>query len=101
MRQIANSKDRIAEVEGEAGHGEVVKRKPLKRREITPEMSIRYMESDGTFSDYCLMYFQFCLMRRYFPGFRNTYGNELIWTHYRRNFKGGYAGNTRKTCVVS
>lgn len=33
--------------------------------------------------------------------YATTYGNDHVWVKYRRNFKGQYAPETRKTCIVS
>ncbi|XP_022662962.1 28S ribosomal protein S18b, mitochondrial-like [Varroa destructor] len=44
------------------------------------EVSIRYMES---------------------PQYSEVYGNDPVWTNYRRNFKGQYAPpKTRRSCII-
>lgn len=49
-----------------------------RRNPVPVETSIRYMESKA---------------------YRETYKDNLIWTLYRRNFKGQFAPPTRKTCI--
>jgi len=55
-----------------------------RSRVISPELSIKYMESTA---------------------YKTTYGDEPIWTHYRRAYDGrkGYKGRpplkTRETCI--
>ncbi|XP_064616687.1 small ribosomal subunit protein mS40-like [Liolophura sinensis] len=31
--------------------------------------------------------------------YRTAYGDDVVWRHYRRNFKGHYKPETRKTCI--
>ncbi|XP_023221805.1 28S ribosomal protein S18b, mitochondrial-like [Centruroides sculpturatus] len=45
---------------------------------ISPETSIRYLESKA---------------------YRDTYQDKPVWVPYRRNFKGTIAPRTRKTCI--
>lgn len=33
--------------------------------------------------------------------FKKAYGDDLIWTLYRRNHKGQFPPKTRPTCIVS
>ncbi|XP_049787410.1 28S ribosomal protein S18b, mitochondrial [Schistocerca cancellata] len=50
-----------------------------RTREIPVETSIKYIESKA---------------------YSQTYGNDPVWVHYRRNHKGMYAPKkTRKTCI--
>ncbi|KAL8562424.1 hypothetical protein ACOMHN_066138 [Nucella lapillus] len=49
-----------------------------KRLVVDPETSIRYMESNA---------------------YSEAYGDKPVWFHYRRNFKGQFAPETRKTCI--
>ncbi|GAB1603095.1 28S ribosomal protein S18b, mitochondrial-like isoform X1 [Argonauta hians] len=51
---------------------------PQKIKRVSPETSIRYLESDA---------------------FKATYGDNLVWELYRRNYKGQYAPPTRKKCI--
>uniref|UniRef100_A0A0K8RGA1 Small ribosomal subunit protein mS40 n=1 Tax=Ixodes ricinus TaxID=34613 RepID=A0A0K8RGA1_IXORI len=55
---------------------------PLKRKKVTlhpPETSILYLESKA---------------------YKDTYGNDPVWTNYRRNFKGQFPPpKTRATCI--
>lgn len=49
-----------------------------KRIDVSPETSIRYMDSSA---------------------YQKAYGNNKVWELYRRNFKGQYPPPTRKTCI--
>ncbi|XP_071156459.1 small ribosomal subunit protein mS40-like isoform X2 [Mytilus edulis] len=42
------------------------------------DTSIRYLESDS---------------------YKKTYGDDVVWKHYRRNFKGNMAPETREKCI--
>lgn len=33
--------------------------------------------------------------------YRAAYGEDVVWKHYRRNFKGHFKPETRKKCIVS
>ncbi|KAL5011868.1 hypothetical protein ScPMuIL_010419 [Solemya velum] len=65
----------VEEIEGVDGQD--TPSKP-RRLQIDPETSIRYMESQA---------------------YDDAYGKNLVWKHYRRNFKGQYQPRTRKTCI--
>ncbi|OXA63132.1 uncharacterized protein LOC110861806 [Folsomia candida] len=65
----------------EEGRGRGKNRGYLKSRTkvIPVEVSIRYLKS---------------------PAYKTTYGDNLVWVLYRRNFKGQFAPKkTRKTCI--
>ncbi|XP_057370881.1 small ribosomal subunit protein mS40-like [Daphnia carinata] len=50
----------------------------MRNRVIPVEISMKYLKSKG---------------------YLTTYGSEPVWVKYRRNFKGQFAPETRKTCI--
>ncbi|KAH8289994.1 hypothetical protein KR018_006339 [Drosophila ironensis] len=76
-----------AEPEAEAAEGDAEQKNsspagpdPKDRTQVIPvETSMRYLKS---------------------AAYQQTYGNDFVWTQYRRNHKGMYAPRkTRKTCI--
>ncbi|XP_071115683.1 small ribosomal subunit protein mS40-like [Haliotis cracherodii] len=55
-----------------------MERQQPRRQMVDPDTSIRYLASSS---------------------YREAYGDDPVWRHYRRNFKGSLPPRTRKTCV--
>ncbi|XP_046552602.1 28S ribosomal protein S18b, mitochondrial-like [Haliotis rubra] len=71
-RQQSESEDVVAEEDQQ------LDRQEPKRPIVDPETSIRYLSSSA---------------------YKEAYGDDPVWKHYRRNFKGSLPPRTRKTCV--
>ncbi|EEC17569.1 conserved hypothetical protein [Ixodes scapularis] len=91
LHELKNRASNCCKVEPEAtadseaanGDAEVEETsEPLKHKKVTlhpPETSILYLESKA---------------------YKDTYGNDPVWTNYRRNFKGQFPPpRTRETCI--
>jgi hypothetical protein len=36
-----------------------------------------------------------------FSAYKEAYGDDVVWKHYRRNFKGYWRPDTREKCIVN
>jgi small subunit ribosomal protein S18b len=37
----------------------------------------------------------------FFSAYKEAYGDDVVWKHYRRNFKGYWRPDTREKCIVN
>ena len=68
-------------------------------RQIVPvEVSMKYINSKG--DTYCMLK-KLMMMSpyMYFAAYVTAYGKDPVWKKYKRNFKGQWAPETRKTCI--
>lgn len=84
-----------------------------RSRKIPVEISIKYMESEGTWLQkiqilFVSKFISFSNNRKnsttfsyFISAYKTTYGTKPVWKPYRRNFKGARKfDDTRRTCIV-